>query len=175
MATRTRVAKAKKRYPDPIAANLYRSFAGVMLPIAVFVQHTVSVYWYLAGAMVSVMGMGLILWSQATLGRYWVGGIGTHSGHRLVTRGPYSRVRHPLYSGFGLMGVGVAVLSLNPLVALTGLLIWLAVAVRAPAEEQLLAHKFKRQWTAYHARTGYFLPKLRHERSNRPQQEPSAL
>src|SRR6185312_3019479 len=52
----------------------------------------------IGGAIVFV-GLGISMWSQWELGSNWVGGIGLHKKHQLITSGPYRFVRHPLYSG----------------------------------------------------------------------------
>jgi protein-S-isoprenylcysteine O-methyltransferase Ste14 len=81
---------------------------------------------------------------------------------KLVTSGPYSRIRHPVYTGGMLMVLGLALLFLNifPIVAF---LATAGIAYRkAVLEEQLLASEdcFGQAYRDYMQKTGRFLPKL---------------
>jgi len=83
--------------------------------------------------------------------------------HRLVTSGPYARIRHPAYTSLMLMSLGGAMFFLN-IVLFVDFLVVLAVAnYRARIEEALLSSPqgFGIQYRAYVARTGRFVPKLR--------------
>ena len=82
--------------------------------------------------------------------------------HGLVTSGPYSRVRHPVYTGALLMVLGVTLLLLN-VVLIVGFLATVGIAYRkALLEEELLASEdgFGQAYRDYMQKTGRFLPKL---------------
>ena len=77
---------------------------------------------------------------------------------KLHTSGPFRLVRHPVYSGLLVAGLGVVLvrpglLQLAMLAAFTALL-----ARKARLEEQLLRERFD-GYRAYAARTGMFLPR----------------
>ncbi len=78
--------------------------------------------------------------------------------HELCTEGPFSVVRHPIYTGLVL--VGVATLLVTPNVAtVAGFVLNLIVGdLRARAEERLLLAAFGERYAAYMARTKRFLP-----------------
>ena len=83
--------------------------------------------------------------------------------HKLVTTGPYSRVRHPVYTGAMLMVLGVTLLFLN-LVLVLGFFVMVGIAYRRTVlEEELLASEdgFGQAYRDYILKTGRFLPKLR--------------
>jgi protein-S-isoprenylcysteine O-methyltransferase Ste14 len=83
--------------------------------------------------------------------------------HELVTRGPYSRIRHPTYAGIILMFLACTLLFLN-MVLFAGFLVILGVAYRkAVLEEELLSSEegFGQAYRDYMLKTGRFLPKLR--------------
>ncbi len=82
--------------------------------------------------------------------------------HELVTKGPYSRVRHPVYTGAMLLFLASALLYLNlVLVLLFFLCVGLAYG-RSVLEDELLASEngFGQAYRDYMQKTGRFLPKL---------------
>lgn len=113
------------------------------------------------GLALTCMGLGLSLWSQMALGQYWVGGVGLHKNHRLVTTGPFRFVRHPMYTGMLMSTLGLGIASWNIVYALTGMCFSIRFALRAPAEDAVLREKFRKQYPPYAERTGMFLPKIR--------------
>lgn len=86
------------------------SFADVALPGAVRG----------AGAVVGVLGLGLLTWVHVTLGRAFSPTLVVREGAPLVTAGPYARVRHPMYMAFFLLGAGLALTTANVLLAAVG-------------------------------------------------------
>src|SRR5262245_62802492 len=62
----------------------------------------------LAGAVLALAGWGLLLWSIASW-RGLVAGHGVLADHRLVTRGAYGFVRHPVYLAAFLIWLGLAI------------------------------------------------------------------
>jgi protein-S-isoprenylcysteine O-methyltransferase Ste14 len=104
---------------------------------------------------------GIVLAAIGMVGRIWC--LTYSSGYKsaeLVTQGPYSVCRNPLYffSFIGLLGIGLATESL----ALTAFLI-LFFALVYPAviagEEQFLSGKFGAPYADYCARVPRFLPR----------------
>jgi len=115
------------------------------------------------GFLVSLAGGLLFFAAVRALGRHMTPEIRVEQGHRLVQEGPYRYIRHPAYTAIvtGAGGLSVVYLSV-PLALLTLLLAGLAT-YRAHLEEQLLrsGEAFGATYTAYIARTGRFLPRLR--------------
>jgi protein-S-isoprenylcysteine O-methyltransferase Ste14 len=74
---------------------------------------------------------------------------------QLVTRGLYSRIRHPIYV-FGTLAFLFVVLALQGWLAL---IIWVVVILiqvgRARREERTLAETFGEEYTAYRSRTWF--------------------
>jgi len=82
--------------------------------------------------------------------------------HELVTRGPYSRVRHPTYTGAMLTALAFGFLFLH-VVPIIGFLACLVIAYKkAVLEEVLLASEegFGQDYRDYMSKTGKFLPRL---------------
>jgi protein-S-isoprenylcysteine O-methyltransferase Ste14 len=96
-----------------------------------------------------------------TLGEQWSLAARVLEGHRLVTEGPYSIVRNPIYTGmFGmLLATGLA------LSHWIGLLIAIAVfaigtAIRVHSEEKLLREMFGEEFEAYTRKVPAVVPFL---------------
>lgn len=106
--------------------------------------------------------VGVVLIGAATVGRLWCSlYISGYKATGLVTTGPYSLTRNPLYffSSLGFIGVGLATetVTLGLALALVFLLVYLPVIKR---EEEQLRSKFGAVFDAYCACTPRFLPNL---------------
>ncbi len=51
-----------------------------------------------AGVGLGITSVGLFAWTHVTLGRFWSTCLQLRPDHRLITAGPYARIRHPMYS-----------------------------------------------------------------------------
>lgn len=113
-----------------------------------------------AGAFVS--GGALGWWAARNLGPMLTVAIETREGGLLVTSGPYSRIRHPIYTGIFLQVAGLAIALFSPLVALALPVAVFCGAYRARLEEDLLSADAKMggAYRAYRERSGRFLPPL---------------
>jgi protein-S-isoprenylcysteine O-methyltransferase Ste14 len=83
-------------------------------------------------------------------------------GHRLVTSGPYSLVRHPIY--LSLLGflIGTGLVFSRPVAFLMAVpLLVIGIEIRMRAEEQLLAAHFGEEFQAYRRRVAAWLPGIR--------------
>jgi protein-S-isoprenylcysteine O-methyltransferase Ste14 len=108
------------------------------------------------------MGLLFVLWGRLALGEmYHVStgfGVQLHAHHQLVTHGPYKYLRHPMYLGVGLAGVGGILLYRSwTLVFVTAFLPGLIL--RARREEQALAAEFGAAWEVYRRRVPAWFPR----------------
>jgi len=106
--------------------------------------------------------LGLFFLTICSIGRLWaliyIGGL---KRRELITEGPYSIVRNPLYlfSFIGAIGIGLA--SENLLVLAVILLFYLLYyPLTILAEERKLAETFGNDYVEYTKRTPRFLPRL---------------
>jgi protein-S-isoprenylcysteine O-methyltransferase Ste14 len=112
-----------------------------------------------AGALVIVASAALIasaLWvfdSWRLLARI-------DAGHRLCTRGPYGRIRHPIYLACDLLALGTFLWLPTAAIGVGTLLMVLTGDLRARAEERLLADAFGDEYLSYAARVKRLLPGL---------------
>ncbi|KAK6341296.1 hypothetical protein TWF696_008375 [Orbilia brochopaga] len=80
-------------------------------------------------------------------------------GHKLITTGVYSRIRHPSYLGFWLWGLGTQIMLGNP-VCFVGyaVVLWRFFSRRIAFEEEYLVRFFGKRYIDYRARTRVWIP-----------------
>jgi protein-S-isoprenylcysteine O-methyltransferase Ste14 len=104
-----------------------------------------------------VLGLGFAIWARVHIGRNWGTPMTQKDEPELVTSGPYHLVRHPIYSGMLVAGVGTAValswLWLIP-VALFGVYFFYSATV----EERYMSEQFPDTYSAYKRSTKMLLP-----------------
>ncbi|MFW9975955.1 MAG: methyltransferase family protein, partial [Candidatus Thorarchaeota archaeon] len=84
----------------------------------------------------------------------------TKSEQKIVTSGPYARVRHPLYSTHNVFNLGMIFLTANiPLIFFAFIGIPFTYA-RMKKEEQMMLDKFGAEYEEYRMKTGRIFPKL---------------
>lgn len=111
---------------------------------------------------VSICSLGLAtsIWARRALGDDWSRDVELKQGHTLVKRGPYAMVRHPIYTGQLLIGLGTAVGS-GRLVAFAGwALFFVGFWVKLRQEETLLMRSFPEEYAAYRGRVRALVPYL---------------
>jgi protein-S-isoprenylcysteine O-methyltransferase Ste14 len=103
------------------------------------------------------LGLGFAIWARVHIGRNWGTPMTQKNEPELVTSGPYHLVRHPIYSGILVAGVGTAVaLSWLWLVAVA--LAGVYFIYSATVEEHYLAGQFPGTYPAYKQSTKMLVP-----------------
>lgn len=109
------------------------------------------------GLVFFVSGLGFAIWARMHIGRNWGSPMSQKNEPELVTSGPYRLVRHPIYSGILLAGVGTAVaLSWLWLIAIG--LAGIYFVYSANVEEHYLTEQFPDTYPAYRHSTKMFVP-----------------
>ncbi len=115
------------------------------------------------GALMYFAGLALILWGRLALGKlYFVSssqGAQLFAGHQLFTTGLFALVRHPMYLGILLTGVG-GILLYRTWTMVFFALNFFGLMIRARREEQALQEEFGSEWQAYCERTPRFFPRI---------------
>ena len=112
-----------------------------------------------AGLVLIVGSAALREWAILRLGRFFSRTVQIEPAHRLVTDGPYRRLRHPAYTGMVLVyaGIGLALGTwLGAVVALA--LVLGATMYRISVEEEVLIAAFGREYCEYIRRTWRLFP-----------------
>jgi protein-S-isoprenylcysteine O-methyltransferase Ste14 len=112
------------------------------------------------GVFLFAIGGALRLWPVFVLGDRFSGLVAIQPGHRLVTTGIYSIVRHPSYLGLVVSSLGWGLAFRSGVGALLTVLLIVPVVARMRAEETLLRTQFGTEYDAYRARTSRLIPGL---------------
>jgi len=128
-----------------------------------FLQHMNTVlpgfpfYMNLAGLLIGLFGAAFSIWAIAHLRASF--GLRT-AVRELVTTGPYSRIRHPLYFGEIIHVFGIAILAATPVALVLFVAAVALQAIRAKIEERKFLATVP-EYADFRARTGFLWPRLR--------------
>jgi protein-S-isoprenylcysteine O-methyltransferase Ste14 len=112
------------------------------------------------GLAIQIASAGLAIWARRHLGRNWSAAVATKEDHQLVRSGPYSLVRHPIYTGMLGMFLGSALVS-GALHGLIGLIVMSAAYRRKiRLEERRLMEVFGPAYRDYQKMSGAVIPNL---------------
>ena len=109
------------------------------------------------GLVVFLSGLALAVWARLYLGRNWGMPMSEKVDPELVTTGPYSRVRHPIYSGIILAMIGTAI-AVSWYWLLAVVLLGAYFVYSGLMEEKYMAGVFPDTYPAYKHSTKMLLP-----------------
>ncbi len=115
-----------------------------------------AVRWF--GLALAFVALSLLVWMFRSLGDNITDTVQTRDKARLVVRGPYRFIRHPLYSFGVLFFIGLFLMTANGLIFIFAATAFALLMVRTPAEESRLVEKFGDEYRRYMARTARFVP-----------------
>ncbi|HKW18238.1 MAG TPA: isoprenylcysteine carboxylmethyltransferase family protein [Terriglobales bacterium] len=153
---------SRMAYMIPIILGSYLLFARTPLysPLYIrFVPRTTALEW--TGLVLTGAGIAFAIWARFYIGQNWSSAVQVKVDHELIRNGPYSLVRHPIYSGILLALVGTAFAEGRAVgfiaLAFYGLGFW----IKSRMEEELMRKTFGNQYLEYSRTTGALVPKLR--------------
>jgi protein-S-isoprenylcysteine O-methyltransferase Ste14 len=107
---------------------------------------------------VALCGLSIVLWARTTLGGNWSPRVVIKENHELIQRGPYSYVRHPIYSGLLLMTLALVINNGRLAWIIGSAYICLGLYFKARREETLLTKHFPEAYPKYRAKVKALIP-----------------
>jgi len=110
----------------------------------------------------TLAGLLFTWWARIHLGRLWSGSVTRKEGHRVIDTGPYSLVRHPIYTGliFALFATAIAAATMSALAGAA--LVASGLYLKARIEERFLTAELGADaYGAYRRRVPMLIPGIR--------------
>jgi protein-S-isoprenylcysteine O-methyltransferase Ste14 len=126
-------------------------YSPVLLPRSLGMQ--------IVGLILIALALVLRIWARAQLRDLYSGHVEVHADHRLIQSGPYHFVRHPGYTGFLLLVLGISIGYASWIgIAAVTLLLLPGLAYRIRVEERLLEEEFGEEYRLFFRRTKKLIP-----------------
>ena len=161
----------KTQQRESIASRLSYTFILLVAVWLMFFTHQLGPWWHhsiftataVTGSVavaLTALGFALTLWARYILGSNWSGNVTIKVAHELIRSGPYSFVRHPIYTGIIVAAAGTAIAldQTRGLIALA--LLWLGFTIKRLKEENFMRQTFGEQYVEYSRTTGAIFPLL---------------
>ena len=166
----SKTEKSEEKKPTRERVMVFLNFIGMVgIPVVYMLTPWLDLWnlpvpeiirWF--GIAFNIIGLVFLIWIHRALGEHWSMMLKLGEEHRLVTTGPYSRIRHPMYTFFYILVISNAIISLNVIVGICGIILWSFLYVtRIEDEEKMLMEEFGDQYKEYIERTGRLWPKFR--------------
>ncbi len=131
-----------------------------LVPLALTILSIYFWFSFFQKSFIEIFGLalniaGLIIWWSAkiTIAENWNAGYGKPSIKKLVTKGIYSKIRHPLYWGINLALLGLALIYPSKGLVLVILLIMVYFFSRMIVEDRYLSKKLGKEYEMYKKKT----------------------
>lgn len=106
-----------------------------------------------------VLGMTFAWWARIHLGRLWSGEVTRKADHRVVDTGPYSIVRHPIYTGLLLAVLATAAVKGTVLGVVGAAVVAVGTWLKARLEERWLSQELEADaYQIYRRRVPMLIP-----------------
>lgn len=113
------------------------------------------------GTALTWMGIGLAIWARYHLAEYWSSRVTIKEDHQLIRTGPYSHLRHPIYSGLILATIGSALVIGQWRCVFGVCLVVAGYCLKAKTEETMLTQQFGEAFHEHQKHTGFLIPRFR--------------
>jgi protein-S-isoprenylcysteine O-methyltransferase Ste14 len=116
--------------------------------------------WQSFGVAVTIAGLAIAIWARFYLGANWSATVTVKQDHELIRSGPYSVVRHPIYSGLllAMLGTAIYVGEIRGLFAVA-LATW-AWKMKSRVEETFMQSEFGDEYVRYRREVKGLVPFL---------------
>ena len=128
------------------------------LHLRIFPKSDLALLW--TGTLLTAAGVVFAIWARVWIGRNWSGTITIKDQHELIQNGPYSLVRHPIYTGLLTAFLGTALVhgEIGGLIGFLLLLIGFGTKLRM--EETFMTQQFGETYVEYKHRVKALVPFL---------------
>lgn len=164
-ARKTRIAFTDRSLQERIAMACSVTGLGIVPAIWVFLgfpgalDHATGPLPVIAGAIIFLFSLYLFRRTHKALGKMWSHSLDLREGHKLVTRGIYEKICHPMYSAFWLWALAQPFLIANWFAGLAGIIGFGALYfLRVGLEEDMMIRQFGDEYRAYMKRTWRLVP-----------------
>ena len=106
------------------------------------------------------LGLALMSWSRAALGRMYSGEVTIQKSHQLIKTGLYRYIRHPIYLSMLSSALGLSFLFRSWIGLVVMIPIVASLVFRIRDEEALLHKEFGSEWETYCQQSWRFIPYL---------------
>jgi protein-S-isoprenylcysteine O-methyltransferase Ste14 len=121
-----------------------------------FLARSLTLFWI--GTAITAAALGFSAWARVHLGRNWSATVTVKQDHELIRTGPYSIVRHPIYTGvlFAFIGTALAIGQWRGVLAVV--IVFVAFWRKLRLEERWMSETFGEEYRRYRARTKALIP-----------------
>jgi protein-S-isoprenylcysteine O-methyltransferase Ste14 len=131
----------------------WRTWSAIPFPTPIWVM--------VLGVVLAVLSLVLLIWTHKTLGVFWTFKLEIRPKHKLVTWGPYSRIRHPMYTASLIFMFATGMVAADWLILVVSVLTLLIIDKRIDGEEKMMLDHFGKNYRDYMLRSRRLLPRLR--------------
>jgi protein-S-isoprenylcysteine O-methyltransferase Ste14 len=110
------------------------------------------------GILIVLLGISFAIWARLQLGGNWSSAVSVKQGHTLIRSGPYTIVRHPIYTGLLLAMLGTAII-VGEVRGLLGLgVLFLSFWLKSRIEERFMLEQFGPDYRRYQQQVKALIP-----------------
>ncbi|MDG5816901.1 protein-S-isoprenylcysteine O-methyltransferase [Chitinispirillales bacterium ANBcel5] len=140
-------------------------FAYFLFPLFDPLNYTLPLWAGIPGTLILISSL-LLLWrSHKDLSSNWTISVSLRSEHTLITKGVYSKIRHPIYASHWLWAIAQPLLLHNWIAGFAMIVVMFPFYFyRVPREEQMMIERFGDRYREYIKRTGGVWPSTQQSR-----------
>ena len=110
------------------------------------------------GVLLTILGLIIAIVARRTLADNWSSDVELKKDHKLITKGIYKYVRHPIYTGITFMGLGAIIVDQSIIVTIFFIGMVAFLIFKMKKEETLLLKHFPKEYPAYMKKTKTLIP-----------------
>jgi protein-S-isoprenylcysteine O-methyltransferase Ste14 len=124
-----------------------------------FADYQPQLWVLVVGGLLNVAALSLFYLSHSQLGKNWSQSLDVRDGHKLVSSGIYSSIRHPMYTAFILTSIAQIALLPNFVAGFAGFPCFVLMCIlRIPREEAMMKEHFGDEYVQYMKKTKRLVP-----------------